>query len=178
MFWSTFAGAMFTLACTVTTSFPVFYGFRALMGLTLVSYQVVGLACIKDMFYFHEHARKIGIWVAFFILSPYFSPLFGNFILAGTGVNSPIGGNWRAVFWMVFGTCMLDLALIVLFADETWYNRSVPTQQQPARGSRLMRILGVWQIRNHKDYFRPLIVCIKRLFSVLIKPIMLPSMLY
>ena len=47
MFWSTLLGTLFTLACTVTTSFPVFYGFRALMGLTLTSYQVAGLAVIK-----------------------------------------------------------------------------------------------------------------------------------
>ena len=47
MFWSTLLGAFFTLACTLTTSFPVFYGFRALMGLFLTSYQVAGLAVIK-----------------------------------------------------------------------------------------------------------------------------------
>ena len=164
------------------------------MGFALTSYQVAGLACqchqpfsgvlayvtagIKDMFYYHEHARKIGIWVALFIISPYISPFLGNFILAGTGGNSPIGGDWRAVFWMVFGTCCLDLVLIVLFADETWYNRSIPPSQQPARGTRLLRVIGVWQIKNHKGYFRSLWTCVKRLFSVLIKPIIIPSMLY
>ena len=164
------------------------------MGFVLTSYQVAGLACqchqlfsgalayvttgIKDMFYYHEHARKIGIWVALFIISPYISPFLGNFILAGTGGNSPIGGNWRAVFWMVFGTCCLDLVLIVLFADESWYNRSIPPSQQPARGARLLRVIGVWQIKNHKGYFRSLWTCAKRLFSVLIKPIIIPSMLY
>ena len=51
MFWTTLAGALFTLASTVTHSFSVFYGFRALQGITLNAYQVVGLACIKDMFF-------------------------------------------------------------------------------------------------------------------------------
>ena len=161
-----------TFLGTLTTSFSVFYGFRALMGLTLTSFQVTGLACVKDMFYFHEHARKIGIWVALFIVSPYISPLFGNFILAGTD------NNWRAVFWMVFGTCCLDLVLIVLFADETFYNRSIPRDQQPARGSRIMRVLGVWQIKNHRGYFSSFGLCARRLFTVLFNPIMIPVMVY
>ena len=119
MFWTTLLGTLFTLACTVTTNSRVFYGFRTLQGLTLTAYQVAGLACIKDMFYFHDYVRKIGIWVALFIISPFISPFHGNFILAGTARNSPIGGNWRTVFWMVFGTCALDLVLIILFTDET-----------------------------------------------------------
>ena len=130
------------------------------------------------MFYFHEHARKIGIWVSLFILSPYIAPLFGNFIIGGTGHDIPTSGDWRAVFWMVFGTCMLDLVLIVLFADESWYNRTIPTEQQPARGSRIMRVLGIWQIRNHKGYTPSLVLCIKRLLSILIKPVVVPTMIY
>ena len=162
---------MFTLACAVTNSFPVFYGFRALMGLTLTAYQVTGLACVKDMFFFHEHARKIGIWVSLFIMSPYLAPCFGNFIIAGTG-------NWRAVFWLVFATCCADLALIVMFADETFYNRSIPTADQPPRGTRIMRVLGIWQIRNHSSYFRSFTSCAKRMVSTLSKPLVIPSMLY
>ena len=171
LFWTTLAGALFTLACTVTHSFTVFYAFRAFMGLSLTAFQVVGLACVKDMFYFHEHARKIGIWVSFFIISPYMSPFFGNFILAGTG-------NWRIVFWMVFGICCLDLIFILALADETWYNRSIPRDQQPPRGLRMMRVLGIWQIKNHKQYFRPLGACIRRLFSTFTKPIIVPIMFY
>ena len=149
MFWSVLAGTLFTLACTVTHNFLVFYGFRAMMGLTLTAYQAVGLSCIKDMFFFHEHARKIGIWVALFVLSPYLGPLLGNFIISGTN-------EWRPVFWMAFGTCCLDLVLIVVFLDETFYNREIPKEAQPDRGPRLMRVIGSWQIRNH-NYFRPVL---------------------
>jgi MFS family permease len=112
MFWSTLAGVFFTLACAVTDSFSVYYGFRAMMGFTLTAYQVVGLACVKDMFYFHEHARKIGIWVAIFILSPYLGPLFANFIIAGTG-------DWRITMWLCFAVGCLDLIGILLICDET-----------------------------------------------------------
>ena len=168
-------GALFTLACAVTDSFSVYYGFRAMMGLTLTAYQVVGLACVKDMFYFHEHARKIGIWVAIFILSPYLGPFFANFIIAGTG-------DWRAVMWLVFAICSADLVLILLICDETYYNRSVPIDEQPPRPhsllGRLSRIVGVWQIRYHKNYFKTFSHCLNRLLFTFLKPIIIPAMFY
>jgi MFS family permease len=77
------------------------------------------ISCIKDRFFFHEHARKIGLWAGLFLLSPYCGPLFGNFIIAGTG-------SWRNVFWLVFAVCAFDLLLIVLFVDESWYRRDIP----------------------------------------------------
>jgi MFS family permease len=175
MFWSTLTGTFFTLACAVTDSFPVFYGFRALMGLTLTAYQVVGLACVKDMFFFHEHARKIGIWVALFILSPYLGPFFGNFIIAGTG-------DWRVVMWLVFALCCADLVLIVAVCDESYYERGIPVEEQPARpqtfAARMSRVVGIWQIRNHSGYFKTFWHCCKRLLSTFFKPIIIPAMLY
>ena len=171
MFWSTLAGALFTLACAVTNNFNTFYGMRALMGLTLTAFQVTGLACVKDMFFFHEHARKIGIWVAFFIMSPYLSPFFGNFIIAGLG-------EWRPIFWLVFAICCADLVLILAFADETFYNRSVPQTEQPNRGTRIMRVLGVWQVKNHNGYFKTFGQCVRRLLQTLFKPLVIPAMLY
>lgn len=155
MFWSTLMGAFFTLACAVTTSFPVFYAFRALMGLTLTAYQVVGLACVKDMFYHHEHARKIGIWAAIFILSPYLGPFFANFMIAGLG-------DWRPVMWLVFAMCCADLVFIVLVCDETYYDRSIPIDEQPQRpqtlAGRLSRVVsrpeasdGTWLTISGRD---------------------------
>jgi MFS family permease len=175
MFWSTLSGALFTLACAVTTSFPVFYGFRAMMGFTLTAYQVVGLACVKDMFFFHEHARKIGIWVSIFILSPYLGPFFANFIIAGTG-------DWRAVMWLVFAICCADLVLIILICDETYYVRHIPIDRQPPRPqnllARLSRVVGIWQIQHHIGYFKTGSESCKRLLSTFLKPIMIPAMFY
>ncbi|KAH5586548.1 hypothetical protein HBI24_079490 [Parastagonospora nodorum] len=175
MFWSTVSGTLFTLACAVTTSFDVFYGMRAMMGFTLTAYQVVGLACVKDMFYFHEHARKIGIWVAIFILSPYLGPFLANFIIAGTG-------DWRAVFWLVFATCCADLVLILLICDETYYERSISIDQQPARPQtvlgRLLRVIGIWQVQHHTGYFKTASQACQRLLSAFLKPIIIPAMFY
>lgn len=139
------------------------------MGLTLTACQTIGLAFIKDMFFFHEHARKIGLWAALFLVSPYFAPFLACFMLAGLN-------EWRPVFWLVFAIGCAELVLIVLFADETFYNRKLTVQ--PERGSRMMRLLGVWQIKNHKGNFHGVTQSVKRLSTVLVKPIMIPTMLY
>jgi MFS family permease len=159
------------MGCAVAPNFTTFYALRALMGLFLTSGQVIGLSFIKDMFFFHQHARKIGIWATLFVLAPYLAPLFGNFIIAGTG-------DWRLIFWVVFAICMVDLTLIVLFADESWYRRDIPISDQPDRGVRLMRLVGIWQIKHHKAYFLTIGASLTRLFAVLGKPIVIPCMVY
>ncbi|KAF2457508.1 major facilitator superfamily domain-containing protein [Lineolata rhizophorae] len=171
LFWTQVSGSLFTLGCAVTDDFDTFYGLRAMMGLTLTVCQVLGLSYIKDMFYFHEHARKIGIWAAMFLLSPYCGPLFGNFIIDGTG-------DWRPVFWLVFAVCIADLVLIVLFADECWYRRDIPMAEQPARGNRITRLVGIWRFQVRNNYFRPIGWSVARLFIVFLKPVMIPTMCY
>lgn len=171
LFWTTVAGTLFTLGCTVTQSFNIFYALRALMGFTLTACQTIGLSYIKDMFYFHEHARKIGLWAGLFLLAPYCGPLFGNFIIDGTG-------EWRNVFWLVCAVCCAGLVLIVLFADESWYRRDIPVEEQPERGTRLMGLIGVWQIQHHHGCFNSFFAAYGRLLAVAIKPILLPTLLY
>lgn len=122
------------------------------------------------MFFFHEHARKIGLWAGLFLLAPYCGPLFGNFIINGTG-------QWRPVFWVVFAVCCVDLLLIVMFADESWYRRDLAAAEQPDRGSRLLRLVGLWQVRN-SGYMLTVGRSCQRLTQVLFKPVMIPVMLY
>ncbi|KAK6532487.1 hypothetical protein TWF281_006676 [Arthrobotrys megalospora] len=170
LFWTTLAGAFFTLGCCLTTNFETFYGMRALMGFTLTACQTIGLSFIKDMFFFHEHARKIGIWAAIFLVAPYLGPCLGNFIIDGTG-------EWRNVFWLVFAICCLDLVLILGFADETWYVRNAP--EKVPRGNRIMRVLGLWQIQNHTSLqLVSFPTSWVRLVKVLFRPTMIPIMIY
>lgn len=175
LFWTTVAGTLFTLGCALTHDFETFYGLRAMMGFTLTACQTIGLSYIKDMFFFHEHARKIGLWAGLFLLAPYCGPLFGNFIIDGTG-------EWRNVFWLVFAVCCADLVLIVCFGDESWYRRDIPPEQQPDFGSRLMRLVGVWQIQqiwhHNNGYFTSFAAAYWRLVAVIIKPVLLPTLLY
>ncbi|KAJ4298949.1 hypothetical protein N0V90_004192 [Kalmusia sp. IMI 367209] len=177
LFWSTLTGCAFTIACAVTHNYSVYYGFRVLMGFSFCAFQIVGLACIKDMFYFHEHARKIGIWTYGVFLTPYLAPMFSNFIIAGTR------GRWRVAFWLVFAVGALDLILIILISDETFYDRTIPQEKQPARPKtflgRMSRLVGVWQIQNHNQAgFHRLSHSVTRLIKTFLKPIMIPCMIY
>ncbi len=171
LFWTTLAGTMFTLGATLAHSFSVYYGMRALMAFMLTAGQTIGLAFIQDMFFFHQHAQKIGIWTALFLVSPYCGPLFGNFIISGTN-------SWRAVYWTVFGLGCGTLALIILFIDEPWYRRDIPMENQPIPSNRLMRLLGIWQIQNHTGYYLTVATSCRRLTYILFKPIIIPIMIY
>jgi hypothetical protein len=126
------------------------------------------------MFFFHEHARKIGIWYAFFISAPFWSPFFGNFMVAGLG-------EWRPIFWFVVAWAAFLICLIVVYGDETYHNRSVPAERQPIRQSgfvnRMTRVVGLWQIRNHKNYFAGFSRSYGRLVEVFLQPVIMLSML-
>ena len=173
LFWTTLAGTGFTLGCCLTDKFEVYYAMRALMGFFFTAGQTVGLAFIQDIFFLHEHARKIGFWAWIHLTAPYTAPMFGNFIISRTG-------DWRIVFWIVFAVASWQLVLIVSFADETWYRRDIGINSQPGREamSRPLRIIGLWQIRNHSGYFMNLVIASRRMIRLLTRPIILPFMFY
>lgn len=175
LFWSTLLGFFFTLGAVLAPNFPVHYAMRTLQCVTQSTGQTIGLAFIEDCFFFHEHARKIGIWYAIYICSPFMGPLFANFIEGETS-------NWHTIFWCVFAWAGFLLCLIVLFGDESYYNRSIPTGEQPHRGkghfNRLLRVTGVWQIQHHSNYFATILSSYIRLGEVFLKPVILLTMIF
>ena len=150
LFWSAILGLGFTIGGVLAPTYEVHYAMRVLQGVTQSTGQTIGLAFIKDCFFFHEHARKIGIWYAIYISSPFLGPLFGNIIVGQTG-------NWHTIFWCVVAWSAMLICMIVLFGDESYYNRTVSTAQQPPRKSghlmRLTRVIGTWQLQHHQGYF-------------------------
>jgi MFS family permease len=162
-------GTLFTLAAPLAPSLGVFYLSRIMGGLFLSPGNTLGLVIIEDIFFFHEHARKIGLWLSIYLCAPFLSPLLGSFIIAGTG-------DWRALFWVTFAICCLEMLLIALFMDETWYDRS-EAPPRASRAPRLMLLLGLSQIQKReycdmspkKSFFR--------LISILWKPIVPPVLL-
>ncbi|KAH6642757.1 major facilitator superfamily domain-containing protein [Boeremia exigua] len=152
LFWTTFIGLFFSIGSAVTSDWLTFYAMRATMGLFLTAPQTISIAFLKDMFFFHERAKKIGVWSTLYISSPYIGPCFANFLVDATG-------NWKHVFWLNSGVIALQLIFIVAFIDETYFRRDIPSGDQPRRVKgflgRLSRVLGIWQIRVHNDYFEP-----------------------
>ena len=124
---------------------------------------------INDMFFFHERARKINIWAAFIILSPYFGPLFAAFIIT----TQP----WPIAFWVYTAETGLCLVMTILFVKETYYDRRIPASQQPSTGSRITSLIGIaqWRSRTLRNSFGQAAM---RPIKVLIKPIVFISCLY
>lgn len=115
---------------------------------------------IKDMFFFHEHARKINIWSGFIVLSPYLGPLLAAFI-----VNTQI---WQWAFGVYAIETGLCLIAIILFVDETYYDRKTDQPELYPNAPRWQRMLGIQQMRTRyiKNTFkdaamRPLIIICK-----------------
>ncbi|PNH48188.1 hypothetical protein VD0004_g318 [Verticillium dahliae] len=168
LFWSNLIGFLFTIGTALAPNFTTFYAMRALKGFFITSSQTISIAFIRDMFFHHERARKIGIWALLYIASPYWGPLVGNFVLGATH-------KWQDVFWTCVGVCALDMIVIVMFLDETWYNREIQSSDQPRRGtgfwSRMSRIVGFWEFRNQKGYYKPVYHSFKKYIITLTKPV-------
>ncbi|KAF4547707.1 Hypothetical protein D9617_37g012330 [Elsinoe fawcettii] len=166
LFWTTVIGFIFTILATVSSSFEMFYATRALQGLFITAAQTISIAFLKDMFFFHERARKIGLWACLYIASPYIGPCLSNFVLQGTG-------EWRDAFWMNVGVVALQIVFILTIIDETFYNRSLPHASQPERpaglAGRLSRVVGLWQLQ-HLSYFDTVAQTYKRLVAIILKP--------
>lgn len=169
--WVIFVGTFLTLATALVQSYPGYYVLRPLTQFFLSGGLSVGLAFIQDIFFHHEIARKIGIWVSVFMLCPYVSPMLGYYIISGTG-------SWRACFFMTFGLQCAILALMFFFLDESFYRRDIPVSEQPARGQGLARALGFWQIQVHRGYFRTARDSLLQLFKIVLKPIVLPLLVF
>jgi hypothetical protein len=124
---------------------------------------------IQDMFFFHERPRKINIWASFFVMSPYMGPLFAAFITAFK--------PWPIPFWVYTAETGAVLILTTLFLDETYYDRRIPTAEQPDLGSRFSRLLGISQFRSrHMRNSFPQ-ACM-RLVKVILKPTVLLTTIY
>ncbi|KAK7206002.1 MFS transporter [Myxozyma melibiosi] len=144
VFWFMVFAVWTSIYLTFAPTFNHFMAGRVLNGFFSTVTQGGGLMFIKDLFFFHEHARKINIWSGFYILSPYLGPFAGGFIV---NVNS-----WQWVFGMVAIVTGLAFGLILLVGDETYYNRAIPMEKQPPRGTRIGRFIGTaqWPSRHER----------------------------
>jgi hypothetical protein len=74
----------------------------------------------------------------------------------------------RLVFGQVSSSCHLTVGP----------SSATSQEQQPDRGTRLMRLIGVWQIKAHNGYFTSVPAAYYRLVAVIVKPVMVPIMVY
>ncbi|KAL8849462.1 MAG: hypothetical protein Q9221_005544 [Calogaya cf. arnoldii] len=149
--------------------FNGFFVPRVLNGFFAGAAQGSGLMFIKDMFFLHEHARKINIWQASVILSPYLGPLLASFMLMQL--------SWRWPFWVYTIETGVCLIAVIIWGEETYYDRRLPADKQPTRQSRLLRLIGVeqWRSRHLRDGF---VEAMMRAFRTISRPVVLLANFY
>ena len=143
LFWFILFAVGTAAWCAAATTFPSFMAARILNGFFSTVAQGDGLMFIKGMVFFHEHARKINIWSALIILSPYFGPLFTALII------NTFAWQWAfGLYTIMSGLCLI---MIIILGDETYYDCRIPMVEQPVRGSHFGRLVGLAQWRSRRQ---------------------------
>ncbi|MCJ1419879.1 hypothetical protein MMC32_006235 [Xylographa parallela] len=140
LFWFTFCALWSAAFCAGAANFTQYEAARVLNGFFSTVAQGGGLVFINDMFFVHEHARKINVWSFFIILSPYLGPLVTGFIIAAS--------IWQWAFALYVLMTGLCLTAIICFGQETYYDRRIAPASQPLRKSHLQRVVGIEQYRT------------------------------
>lgn len=152
------------------TSLKSFITARILNGLVASAAQGGALMWIKDLFFFHEHPRKINYVEFPIILSPYLGPLITAFIEYKV--------SWRWGFWVCTILWGIGWLLIAGLLDEPYYDRTIPEEQQAPRQSRWLRLIGVEQLRAARSERRPLSVMVQPIMVITKLPVLLIVIYY
>lgn len=109
------------IGCCFAQSWDVFTALRSLQGLFGTVPQVIGLPIIHDMYHPVDWPRKINIWGTTFLVGPFLGPALAGYILGGS--------NWRISFGVLAALYFVSSCMILIFAQETYYNKATKTQQ-------------------------------------------------
>ena len=152
------------------TSLESFIAARILNGLVASAAQSGALMWIKDLFFFHEHPRKINYVEFPIILSPYLGPLITAFVEYKV--------SWRWGFWICTILWGIGWLLILAFLDEPYYDRALPEEQQIPRQRRWRRLIGIEQAKAARVEKRPLSVALQPMLAITKIPVLLIVVYY
>jgi MFS family permease len=142
LFWFGVLSAATAAWAAAAQSFESYMAARILNGVFCVAAAGGGLMWIKDVWFFHEHPRKVNVWSTAIILSPFLGP---QFMAAIVSVAS-----WRVGMWLAFGIIGFGLLMTVGLGEETFWPRHVVGEREVRRGERRwMRLVGVEQYRSN-----------------------------
>ncbi|EJD39182.1 MFS general substrate transporter [Auricularia subglabra TFB-10046 SS5] len=170
--WMQFIAMAFLVGCAVAPTLKTFTAMRCLTAFFATAPQVTGLYVVCDLFPFHLQARKLNVWTMGFLISPFLSPFAFGFLVART--------TWR---WAYGIGCMYSgvvVAMIVLFMEETMYDRHVKPIPEPTSTGLRLRIetlLGITGIKmaKYRTSWRDAIISP---FNVVWRPHLLLMLIY
>jgi MFS family permease len=170
LFWSQVLTLICIIIVTTAPNYACFTAFRTLQGFVNTAPQVIGLSIIHDMFFLHERARKINLWVFSFIIGPFLGPLISSLLLSKIG--------WHGSFAVLTGLHGLSVVLVILLGDETLYCTSedaIPAERinrLTSKGllARIELLTGVTGATAGTRHRPELWASTKRLFSLLKLP--------
>ncbi|KAF5392824.1 hypothetical protein D9757_000896 [Collybiopsis confluens] len=141
LFWSQVFALGFLIGSVALTY--LLSAMRCLTAIFGTAPQVTGLYVVTDLFPFHLQARKLNIWTMGFIISPFLSPFAFGFLVART--------TWRWAYGIgsIYGAIVC--VLIVLFMEETMYDRGIdPIPEPAAQGGLRYRFESLVGITGYK----------------------------
>ena len=142
MLWSLLGVLVFNVwgaSMTRQEQFVPFILSRMFAGLCGAVPTVYGARLIVDIFFIHERGRAFSIFHVSFILGVVALPTLGAFTAAHVA--------WPNMFWWTVGLLGLAIILVLLFMEETGYershdksipNRAYPTKSESFVGNRLV----------------------------------------
>lgn len=148
LFWSQLFALAFLVGATLAPNLATFAGMRCLNAFFGTCPQVTGLYVVTDIFPFHLQARKLNIWTAGFVISPFLSPFVFGFLVAHV--------SWRWAYAIGSVYSAIVLFLIAFFMEETMYDRrlvSKPPRTSTGLRYRIETLIGVTGYNMSK--FRP-----------------------
>ncbi|KXT08942.1 hypothetical protein AC579_9529 [Pseudocercospora musae] len=173
LFYFTVTALWTAIGCAEAKNFDTFMAFRILNGFFSTVAQGGGMMFIKDMFFVHERARKINIWASFVILSPYFGPMIAAFIITTQ--------KWQWPFHVYTIMTTICLLAIILFGQETYYNRKLSPSSRPKRTpgihGHISRLIGLEQYKS-RHLRNTFTQACSRAIIVLLKPTIFLSVMY
>jgi len=129
LFWSQLLAVGFLVGATFAPDLKTFTAMRCLTAFFGTAPQVTGLYVVTDLYPFHLQARMLNFWTMGFIVSPFISPFLFGFLVART--------SWRWAYGIGSMYGAIVVILIVLFMEETMYDRTVkPIPARPTTGLR------------------------------------------
>ncbi|KAJ6473840.1 MFS general substrate transporter [Mycena sanguinolenta] len=145
LFWSQLLALGFLIGATFAPDLNTFTAMRCLTAFFGTAPQVTGLYIVTDLYPFHLQARMLNFWTMGFIISPFLSPFAFGFLVART--------SWRWAYGIGSMYGAIVVILIVLFMEETMYDRTVrPIPERPSTGLRyrIETLVGITGLKMQK----------------------------